>query len=359
MHLPRGMNDSQVEAARADDTIVKCIRIRDFKSKAVFAHVVQQKDNDEESWVANLVADDLAWFGYSQMSIKTDNEAALNAPVVKAIEKAMARSNDKVDVETHVIATEDPVPYESQRNGAIEVGARIVRGLFRTLKLCLEDRIGAYIPPSHPVVAWLLEYIAFILNIKPKGHGGLTPWRRARGKDFHQKILGFCEVVLHKLPSKGPHSDPDGDMGTRWHPGGLFLGYCRMRNVYIIGTESGITLTRSIMVRPVKNKWSREKIATLKDTPGTERRQPEAVALRPKPEQEARAKDEPTFAKQFRVTKNNRQEFGYTEGCPNCEHIIMYGGISCGSRTTKCRDRIIEALAGTEYGRRRLESTLR
>jgi hypothetical protein len=57
-----GMSDSQVETARADGKIVKCILIRDFKSKVVFAHVAQQKGNDAESWVANLVAGDLTWF---------------------------------------------------------------------------------------------------------------------------------------------------------------------------------------------------------------------------------------------------------------------------------------------------------
>ena len=238
-----------------------------------------RKCNDEESWVANLVADDLTWPGYTHMTIKTDNEAALNALVVKAIEKVRARSSDKVDVaskidEAQVIATEHPAPYESQSNGATEVGVRIVRGLFRTLKLCLEDRIGAYIPPSHPVIAWLLEYTTMILNIKSKGQDGLTSWRRARGKDFHQMILGFCEVVLHKLPSKGPQSAPDGNMGARWHGGGLFLGDCRIRNVHIIGTDNGIVFTRSLMRRPVINRWNRDKVASLNDTQWAETRQP-------------------------------------------------------------------------------------
>ena len=142
MYLPRGMSDSQVETARADGKIVKCILIRNFKSKVVFAHVVPQKGNDEDSWVANLVADDLTWFGYTQMTIKTDNEAALNTLVVKVIDEVRARSSDKVDVasnieEAHGIATEHPAPYEPQRNGAREVGVRLVRGQSRTLELCL------------------------------------------------------------------------------------------------------------------------------------------------------------------------------------------------------------------------------
>jgi hypothetical protein len=76
------------------------------------------------------------------MTIKTDNEAALKALVVKVIEKVRASSSDKVDVaskieEAQVIATEHPAPYESQSNGATEVGVCLVRAPFRTLKLCL------------------------------------------------------------------------------------------------------------------------------------------------------------------------------------------------------------------------------
>ena len=37
-------------------------------------------------------------------------------------------------------------------------------------------------------------------------------------------MLGFGECILYKLPPKGPHSTPDGNMGTKWLEG-VFLGY--------------------------------------------------------------------------------------------------------------------------------------
>ena len=68
-----------------------------------------------------------------------DNENSIVA-VRKTVAK-MLKLNEKV---TNV-QEESPVPYDSQSNGAIEVGVRLVRGMYRTLKLCLEARIGKYI----------------------------------------------------------------------------------------------------------------------------------------------------------------------------------------------------------------------
>ena len=48
--------------------------------------------------------------------------------------------------------TESPAAYESQPNGGVEVGVKIVRGQFRTLKLCLEQRLGKYVPVDHALM---------------------------------------------------------------------------------------------------------------------------------------------------------------------------------------------------------------
>ena len=103
------------------------------------------------------------------------------------------------------------------------------------MKLCLEARIGKYVPVNHAIVPWLLQHVCIILNSTVRGADGVTAWSRCRGRSFGQKLLGFGEVVLYKLPTKGPLSAPDGNMGTRWRSG-VFLGYHRSSNVYLIGT---------------------------------------------------------------------------------------------------------------------------
>ena len=55
---------------------------------------------------------------------------------------------------------------------------------------------------------------------------------------FGQATLGFGESVFFKLPTTGPHSQPDGNMGAV-QAGGISLGYSRRANTYILGTEDG------------------------------------------------------------------------------------------------------------------------
>ena len=92
----------------------------------------------------------------------------------------------------------------------------LVRGLFRTLKLCLECSIARRIPEDHALVPWLLLHKCFLLSTAVKGADGLTAWHRARGRKFHGKLACFGEQILYKFPSNGPLQAPQGNMGHMW-----------------------------------------------------------------------------------------------------------------------------------------------
>ena len=111
--------------------------------------------------------------------------------------------------------TESPTAYEPQSNGGTEVGVKIVRGLLRALKSCLEQRLGKYVPVDHALMPWLLEHTCILLDAESGGHDGLASWERMKGRKSNQLLFGFGEIVLYKLPSKGPWADPDGNVGTK------------------------------------------------------------------------------------------------------------------------------------------------
>ena len=160
-----------------------------------------QKGDDEDHYCAKLAAADIEWLGHTKIIIKTDNERAIVAlkdRVAKHLKELKSMENVQI---------ESPAAYESQSNGGIEVGIKIVRGLFRTLKLCLEQRLGKYISTDHALVPWLLQHTCILLNAKARGPDGLTCWERIKGRQFNQLVLGFAETVLHKLPSKGPRAN--------------------------------------------------------------------------------------------------------------------------------------------------------
>ena len=346
-------DDEKIEEARKSGAIVKCVLVRCFESKNVFAHCIPCKGGDEEGYTAGLIVADVLWLGYSKMILKADNEASVQALLKQVVQRLKNRFENGERV-----TQEEPAKYDSQSNGATEIGVKLVRGLFRTLKLCLEARVGKYIPVTHALVPWLLEHTCMILNTRHRGDDGCTNWMRIKGRAFNQRILGFAELILYKLPGKGPLHDPDGNMGTRWREG-VFLGYHRSANVYIIYSDEGIITARSLMRRPIGNRWSAAKLAEIKATPWSVREKPEVqVRFR----EDAEAKEEPVTAKappnpkRFRINKKDLDEHGYTQDCPQCDHIMRYGSAKPGhNHSDLCRVRMIRQIGQTETGQRRLE----
>ena len=157
----------------------------------MFAHLVPQKGLDEKNIACDFVLQDLEWLGHTRIILKSDNEPAVQALVTRVIELA------KVECTTfEQLTNEQSAAYDSQSNGGTEVGVRLVRGILRTVKLCLEARIGKYIPVDHAVMPWMVEHVCLLLNVLVRGEDGITPWQRVRGRPFNQQMLGFGESIL-------------------------------------------------------------------------------------------------------------------------------------------------------------------
>ena len=85
---------------------------------------------------------------------------------------------------------EDPVAYNSMTEGDTEVGERLLRGLLRSVKLCLGQRIDKQIPVDHPMIAWMMEHASLLPNALVRGTDGLAAWKRVRGRNFGQPTVG-------------------------------------------------------------------------------------------------------------------------------------------------------------------------
>ena len=100
----------------------------------------------------------------------------------------------------------------------------IIRGFFRSLKLCAEARLDRFITVDHAVVAWMVEHTCHLLNARVRGSDGFTHWERVRGRAFDQRLVGILEKVVYKFPTKSPHMGKT----AAWAPCGLkqcSLGY--------------------------------------------------------------------------------------------------------------------------------------
>ncbi len=142
--------DAAILTARTKGEIVKCLIVRDRHTKCAFAHVVPVKGLDEDGHVVQLVVADVRWLGHTKLIIKADNEKAIQRLSREALGALVATADE--DGVTQ-IGRESPPAYDSQSNGLVETGVRQMRAQFRTMRACLQRRLGKLIPVAHPVSA--------------------------------------------------------------------------------------------------------------------------------------------------------------------------------------------------------------
>ena len=91
-------------------------------------------------------------------------------------------------------------PGESPSNGLAERAVETVVDHVRTLVLSLETHLKQKIPVQHPVMAWLVEHSAYLLNKYMLGKDGLTAFSRLHGKETSERICEFGERILWFVP---------------------------------------------------------------------------------------------------------------------------------------------------------------
>ena len=86
---------------------------------------------------------------------------------------------------------------ESQSNGKAARAVQAVEDQVRTLLAELEDRLGHALKPKDPVLSWLVEYCAVLLN---KYHineaTGKTAYEALHGQEASERLAYFGERVL-------------------------------------------------------------------------------------------------------------------------------------------------------------------
>ena len=258
---------------------------------------------------------------------------------------------------------EHPNTYDSAGNGEVEVAVKTVTGLLRTNKIDLEKRIGKAVPQSHPLFSWLVEYCAWICNIRTKGDDGLTAYQRVRHRDFNKRLLPFGELVLVHLPIKGPKRREGGALDPRAVEG-LLIGYGKDSYSYVVYVNGEVKQYRSIYRMPLSKRWSAEKLESMHVNRQAAHEGRGARAVPFAPREQVEADEEPARRRHARRLELRQGDFdpdkggfGWTEHCPKCTKARTYGWKESLNmqHSQQCRARIEAELAQTEKGRTRLE----
>ena len=161
--------------------------VPDSKSKAVFAHVVPTKVVDEKGFSVDALVSDVKRLGYNKVTLKSDNEPA----IVKYLQEALRELRVKGLEQTLEYHSPD---HDPQANGSAEVGVKLLKGHFRTARLCIESRLGHRIQVRHPLIAWMIQHAASLITWCAKGQDGQTALQRVRSRQFKTRLMTFGEV---------------------------------------------------------------------------------------------------------------------------------------------------------------------
>ena len=113
--------------------------------------------------------------------------------------------------------SENSLVGDSRSNGMVERALQSVADQIRVLRAALEAKRKAKVPVIHPVICWLIEHSADVLNKYQKGDDGRTAYHRLRRKGWNDEMVAFGENVHYRINCKA--STRKYKLDGRWYEG--------------------------------------------------------------------------------------------------------------------------------------------
>jgi len=221
--------------------------------------------------------------------------------------------------------------------------------------------MNAKLPVEHPLFTWLVEYCAFIINVRVVGKDGITAFARVRRKNFAKRLIPFGEYVLVHVPRMSPERQQQGVLEPRAVEG-LMLGYGQQSHSYLVYVNGEFKHVRSVSRLPLSMSWRTDMLQDVKFTVQDQRTKRGAKAV-PFVDREAAPADEQGYRRAPRRLELRQGDFdpamgghGWTEHCPKCARARLYGWKDSVNlqHNDACRARIENELMTTEKGKARV-----
>ena len=227
----------------------------------------------------------------------------------------------------------------------IEAGVKTVEGMVRTVKFCLEAKLGIKIETTDPVFYWLVEHCADLVTKFSIGRDGMTPYERLKHKAYKGEMYEFGSLVLHAVPGK-----PQGGVMERRWLDGVYLGIRFESPEHIIAmmADGRIVKARDIQQLPLERQWNADRVKGITGKPwaplGTVRRGGREDQ-EPRRGEEVDGQDPaPSANRGMSVQQKHLDRFGYSSGCIKCR-MMQTNDTSrpCQGHGDACKARIREA----------------
>ena len=223
-------------------------------------------------------------------------------------------------------------PGESQSNGLAERAKGIFEDHYRTLKSAFEQRLKRRIPTSHPVIAWLAEHTAWVLNRFHLDREGRTAYGRLHGREGKERVCEFGERVMWFVPKKLRSK-----LDQRWRYG-TFLGRSLSSDQNFIATTSGDVLCARAIVRVVANiRWDPDRVSKIQVSPmdfkmNTMDKIKEETQPNAHPDPKPDVSEAQRQLRRLRIMDSDVRKHGFTKSCQRCEFLRQRKTDFVGSR---------------------------
>ena len=237
-----------------EDEVVPILVMKHRQSRAVRCWVVPRKGVLEEV-AAEVAQRGIRDFGIvGPVVIKTDGEG----PIVALRRRVQAMHPGALE--------QSPAAHEHESNGIIENGNKLGKGLLRVHLLSLERKLGGHIACSHPVFAWLTEFVGDVLSKYLVGKDGKTPYERLYGKSVHEEGLEFGECLWWCPPRTKEYTVL---MKPQWRAG-VWLGRQWGSSVHLVwdAQDSRVHSVRAVHRKPREQRWDRAAVEAVTARPG-------------------------------------------------------------------------------------------
>jgi hypothetical protein len=144
----------------------------------------------------------------------------------------------------------------------VERAVQTVEGQLRVLRLALEERLGAKVPASSCIVAFLAEYSAYLVNRLEVGKDGKTAVERSKGKSASVLGIEFGEKLMYKKKLRDKAAKFEG----RWELG-IFVGVRVISGELWIATPEGIKKCRSVRRIPAPDRLGEDNLKWVRHVP--------------------------------------------------------------------------------------------
>ena len=354
---------------------IKGIVGKDETTGVIFHHRVACKGVGDE-WATKRIVKDLEDMGRRDVVIKTDGEPA----IVSVQTKVQALREGRT-------LLKNPPSYNPESNGPCEKAVQDAAAQTRALKIGLESRLKAKLDGNLPVMEWIMEHAAFVLNKFSVGHDGMTSHERLTGQKWRRPLVEFGEVVYAKMTTKKKEKGKTKQQQMKFAPRSIravWVGVVHRTGEHIVIKVNGDAVRcRTIKRVPEEERWDIDAVMNIKGTPrrptpssagspevlasrladeeaGVEHviRPPRAQGPRESGVGQAEARSQEIDIRDLRITDAILEKYGgpekYTPGCPGCEHK-KHGRDGHRGHTQACRQRLYEAMADDEDGKAKLE----